>query len=57
LAEARTAVAADYDVADIKLAAQGDQRVAWAARDMPVLAQIRDRFQSQQPFRGLQVGG
>ena len=57
MAEARTAVAADYDVADIKLAAQGDQRVAWAARDMPVLAQIRDRFQSQQPFRGLQVGG
>jgi len=57
LAELRTAVAADYDVNDIKLAAQGDQRVAWAARDMPVLAQIRDRFQSEQPFRGLQVGG
>jgi adenosylhomocysteinase len=50
-------VAADYDVTDIKLAAQGDQRVAWAARDMPVLAQIRDRFQSEQPFQGLQVGG
>ena len=50
-------MAADYDVNDIKLAAQGDQRVAWAARDMPVLAQIRDRFQSEQPFRGLQVGG
>jgi adenosylhomocysteinase len=57
LAEARTAPAADYDVTDIKLAAQGDQRVAWAARDMPVLAQIRDRFQSEQPFLGLQVGG
>ncbi|MFZ0995346.1 MAG: adenosylhomocysteinase [Candidatus Dormiibacterota bacterium] len=57
MAEARTAPAADYDVTDIKLAAQGDQRVAWAARDMPVLAQIRDRFQSEQPFLGLQVGG
>jgi adenosylhomocysteinase len=57
LAEVRTAVAADYDVTDLKLAPQGDQRVAWAARDMPVLAQIRDRFQSEQPFQGLQVGG
>jgi adenosylhomocysteinase len=50
-------VAADYDVTDIKLAAQGDQRVAWAARDMPVLGQIRARFESEPPFRGLQVGG
>lgn len=57
MAEVRTAVAADYDVTDLKLAPQGDQRVAWAARDMPVLAQIRDRFQSEQPFQGLQVGG
>jgi adenosylhomocysteinase len=50
-------VAADYDVTDIKLAPQGDQRVAWAARDMLVLAQIRDRFQSELPFQGLRVGG
>ncbi|HUY24605.1 MAG TPA: adenosylhomocysteinase [Candidatus Saccharimonadales bacterium] len=57
MAEASTAVAADYDVTDIKLAAQGDQRVAWAARDMPVLAQIRDRFASELPFQGLRVGG
>ncbi|MFZ0169075.1 MAG: adenosylhomocysteinase [Candidatus Dormiibacterota bacterium] len=57
MAEASAAVATDYDVTDIKLAAQGDQRVAWAARDMPVLAQIRDRFASELPFQGLQVGG
>ena len=31
--------------------------MAWAARDMPVLAQIRARFESDQPFRGLRIGG
>ncbi|HEY6537534.1 MAG TPA: adenosylhomocysteinase [Candidatus Dormibacteraeota bacterium] len=55
--EARAARAADYDVTDIQLAAAGAQRIAWAGRDMPVLAQIRERFQADQPFRGLRVGG
>jgi adenosylhomocysteinase len=57
LAETGTALAADYDVADIKLAESGTQRVVWAARDMPVLAQIRARFEAGQPFRGLRLGG
>jgi hypothetical protein len=29
-----------YDVADLALADAGQQRVAWAARFMPVLAQV-----------------
>ncbi|MGH7642813.1 MAG: adenosylhomocysteinase [Candidatus Dormibacteria bacterium] len=57
MAESGTAPAADYDVTDLKLAESGAQRVAWAARDMPVLAQIRSRFERDQPFRGLRVGG
>lgn len=57
MAETGTALAADYDVADIKLAESGTQRVVWAARDMPVLAQIRARFEAGQPFRGLRLGG
>lgn len=57
MAETGTALAADYDIADIQLAGSGTQRVAWAARDMPVLAQIKARFEADQPFRGLRVGG
>ncbi|HUY56873.1 MAG TPA: adenosylhomocysteinase [Candidatus Micrarchaeaceae archaeon] len=57
MAEAGTGPAADFDVADIKLAEAGNQLVAWAARDMPVLAQIKARFQADQPFRALRVGG
>jgi adenosylhomocysteinase len=56
LARAGSAIAGAYDIADLKLAPQGDQRVAWAARDMPVLAQVRSRFQSQRPFQGLRIG-
>ena len=57
MAEAGAVAAADYDITDLKLAAQGDQRVAWAGREMPVLAQIRARFETEQTFRGLRVGG
>ncbi|MGH7691910.1 MAG: adenosylhomocysteinase, partial [Candidatus Dormibacteria bacterium] len=49
--------ARDYDISDLKLAPAGAQRIAWAARDMPVLAQIAERFRDQQPFRGIRVGG
>ena len=33
-----------YDIKDINLAAQGKQRIDWAAREMPVLRQIQERF-------------
>ncbi|HVC23316.1 MAG TPA: adenosylhomocysteinase [Candidatus Dormibacteraeota bacterium] len=57
MAEMGTARAADHDVVDLGLARAGAQRIAWAARDMPVLAQIRRRFEADQTFRGLRVGG
>lgn len=57
MAELQVSRAADYDVTDLKLARDGAQRIAWAGRDMPVLAQIRSRFEADQPFRDLRVGG
>jgi len=45
-----------HDVTDTKLAPQGKKRILWADRDMPVLAQIRDRFEKQKPLKGVTVG-
>ena len=44
-----------HDVADLALAPQGEARIAWAAGQMPVLAQIRQRFTAEQPLAGVRV--
>jgi len=44
--------AANYDIKDLGLAEIGQKRIAWAGREMPVLAQIRERFAREQPLRG-----
>jgi len=41
-----------YDVKDPKLAAEGARMIDWAAQEMPVLRQIRDRFVKEQPLKG-----
>jgi len=43
------------DIANPDLAAQGKKRIEWAERSMPVLAQIRDRFTLEQPFKGVKI--
>jgi adenosylhomocysteinase len=43
------------DIANPDLAAQGKKRIEWAERSMPVLAQIRDRFTLEQPFKGIKI--
>ena len=43
------------DVADLKLAAGGKKRIAWADNDMPVLASIRRRFKKHKPLKGLNL--
>ena len=43
------------DVKDLNLAAQGQDLIDWAAREMPVLALIRERFTKEQPLKGLRV--
>lgn len=44
-----------YDVADLGLADTGEKRVRWAGRFMPVLAQIRERFERERPFEGVRI--
>ena len=42
-------------VADLSLAAEGVRRIEWAAREMPVVRQIRERFASEKPLSGLRI--
>lgn len=44
-----------YDIADRSLAAAGHRRIAWAAREMPVLALIRERFERDKPLAGIKI--
>jgi adenosylhomocysteinase len=43
------------DVKNPKLAGPGKERILWADRDMPVLAQIRERFAKELPLKGLRM--
>ena len=42
-------------IADPSLAADGIRRIHWAEREMPVLRQIRERFASEKPLKGLRI--
>ena len=42
-----------FDIRDASLAPAGHRRIEWAAREMPVLGQIRDRFAKERPFEGM----
>src|SRR5258708_17039931 len=46
-----------HDVTDLNLADQGQQLIDWAAREMPVLAQVRDRFAAEKPLDGIRMSG
>ena len=46
--------AIDYDVKDLALANEGNNRIEWAAREMPVIRLIRERFAKERPLDGLQ---
>ena len=43
------------DVRDLSLAPEGVRRIEWAAREMPVVLQIRERFGKEQPLKGLRI--
>ena len=43
----------ESDVKDIGLAGAGKKRIEWAERDMPVLRSIRERFEKEQPLKGI----
>ena len=47
--------ASNYDIADISLAEAGQKRIEWADRQMPVLRQIRHRFEREKPLEGVRL--
>ena len=44
-----------YHVKDLDLAPSGRLRMEWAEREMPVLRQIRERFEKEQPLKGVRL--
>ncbi len=44
-----------HDVKDLRLREEGIRRIEWAAREMPVTQQIRERFAKEKPLNGLRV--
>ena len=48
---------AEADIADRGLAGAGERRIDWAAREMPVIEQIRRRFGEERPLEGLRIAG
>lgn len=43
------------DCKNPKLAKDGVRRIEWARRDMPVLEQVKERFEKEQPLKGLRL--
>lgn len=41
-----------HDVKDVGLAPGGKKRIEWASNDMPVLAQVKERFEKEKPLKG-----
>src|SRR6188508_3412757 len=50
-----TTTTRNYDIKDPSLAPDGRRRIEWAAREMPVLRLIRDRFTAEQPLAGIRM--
>jgi len=50
-----TTTSIKHDIANAALAAEGKKRIEWAERNMPVLAQIRERFEKTKPFAGVRI--
>jgi adenosylhomocysteinase len=45
----------NYHVKDLDLAPSGRLRMEWAEREMPVLQQIRERFEQEKPLSGMRM--
>ncbi len=45
-----------FQVKDKSLAPQGKLQIEWAAKHMPVLCQIKERFAKEKPLKGLTLG-
>ncbi len=47
----------NYDIKDPSLAGAGKQRIEWAAREMPVIKIIGERFAKEKPLKGIRISG
>ncbi len=45
----------DYCVKDINLAPEGEKKIDWVSRFMPVLQSIRKDFEKEKPFKGIKI--
>lgn len=45
----------NYNIRDLNLAEGGRRRMDWAAREMPVLATLEERFRRERPFEGVRM--
>jgi len=45
-----------FDVKNLKLADGGKKRIEWAAREMPVLAKVREDFVKRKPLKNVTLG-
>ncbi len=52
---AKAKLSSKGDVKDLSLADKGHSRIEWAGRSMPVLAQIKRRFEKEKPLSGLRL--
>ena len=44
-----------HDVKNLSLAPQGNKRILWAERQMPVLGSIQEEFRKKKPLKGLRI--
>ncbi|MBI2900897.1 MAG: adenosylhomocysteinase [Planctomycetes bacterium] len=54
-AEKKTREVSNHDVKDLALAAKGKNRIEWAEGQMPVLREIRARFEKEKPLKGQRI--
>ncbi len=45
-----------YDVKDMSLAPQGEKKIEWVQKHMPVLEHIKKKFIDEKPFEGVTIG-
>ena len=45
----------EHDILDIGLADEGQLKIEWADRQMPVLTRIRERFEKERPLDGIKI--
>ena len=43
------------NITDVCLAPEGEKKIQWVARNMPLLSAIAEDFKKTQPFKGLKI--